>query len=806
MKNFKIISVLICAMLLVSALAISTSAKWWDENPFTDVKSSHWYYDAVRITNENCIFNGTSETVFAPSGKMTRAMLVQALAAADGFDKADYTEGTPFTDVKASHWYAPAVEWAYKNNITSGKTADKFAPNDYITREQLASMLYRYAAYKGIEITNTKDFSSFPDASKVASYAKDSFEWAYGNGIVNGSKKGDELFLNPRNTATRAECAQMFSQYLWLDPVYEINGNDISLYTIVYSEAENLIEDSVGEMAHYLADKIEGALGVTIPVVTDDAEISEYEILVGKTNREDAGKVTVDRASFEDDQVYIWSVQGNYLVLAGIDDDSNLNNATDKSHRNVKGTRNAVFKFCEEELGVYEYADDEEGEGIIVYETDPVISLEDGYYHEDMTWYRRRTFYMEGSVNGMGEYVDMDSYNISQWLAYDFSDDDELLHPATPCMTKPEHVETIINNVKKYLDKHSDLTMIGIGINDSESYCRGDGSVEGCTCYEVYREYGTRAGTLVRLVNMLSDALAEDYPGVMIQTGAYEYCQQPPKEHIKLRDNIVLEFFTVKNCCGHDYTDTTCKLNSKLAEYYHGWDAVSDGGCTVWDHSGGFQYFMTPQPDWDSLLTNVRFFAEGGAREILMNSVFYGEDLPNGESPDNHADLGNIRAYMLSMIYMDPFMSEEEYYYRLDGCLEANYGDGWQNIREYIDIISELGNDKCHSFHTPVSGYYDVDKVTAAADHIDSLWADAKAKAEGAELDRLTMHETSWIYMKQCATYESRYTNGTEEQRAEYMEISEYLYNCILDMRLMWTEGTLNLLDQYNPAVNPTFW
>ncbi|MBQ3183749.1 MAG: DUF4838 domain-containing protein [Clostridia bacterium] len=799
MKKIKIISMLLCIVTVLCAMALTANAKWWDENPFTDVKSSHWYYDAVRICNENDIFAGTSENKYSPSVKMTRAMLVKALANLDGYTEA-YKGTTPFTDVKSSHWFATAVEWAYETKVTSGKTDTTFAPNENITREQLAAMLYRYAEYKGMEIANEKDISAFPDASKVSTYAVKNLEWAYGNGIVNGSISDGKTYLNPRNPATRAECATMFSKYLYLEPVYEINGNDLSLYTIVYSATENENFSSISEMSKYLADMIEGATGIRLEVVTDDTPVSEYEILVGKTNREEQGLVSIDRASFEDDQTYVWSVQDNYLVITGIDDDYDLNTKEDKSHRGIKGTRNAVFKFCEEVLGVYEYIDNEDADGLVVYETDPVISLDNGYYHEDLTWYRRRTFYMKGSVNGHGSYIDFDSYNISMWLTYNFDDgDDNLLHESTPCMSDPDHIATIIANVKKYLDKHPTLAMVGIGINDSQSYCR-------CAdCAAIYTKYNSRSATLVCLVNAVSDAIAEDYPGVMIQTGAYEYCVKPPKG-IELRDNIVLEFFTVKNCCGHAYTDTTCDLNKSLVEYYHGWDEISDGGCTVWDHSGGFMYFMTPQPDWDSLLANVRFFAEGGAREMLMNSVFYGEPLPNGEDPEEHADLGNIRGYMLSMIYMDPFMSEEEYYYRLDNCLKANCGDGWKYIREYIDIISELGNSRDHSFHTPVNGYYDIKEVEEVADYVDTLWVNAKAQATGDDLARLTMYETSWIYMKQCATYDSRYKNGTDAQRAEYMETSEYLYNCILDMRLLWTEGTLNLLDRYDPATNPTFW
>ena len=91
-RLFIILAVLV---MLISALSLTVSAKWWDENPFTDVKSDAWYYDAVRITNENELFNGTSKTTFTPNMKMTRAMLAQVLANADGYDKSEYTGSSP---------------------------------------------------------------------------------------------------------------------------------------------------------------------------------------------------------------------------------------------------------------------------------------------------------------------------------------------------------------------------------------------------------------------------------------------------------------------------------------------------------------------------------------------------------------------------------------------------------------------------------------------------------------------------------------------------------------------------------------
>jgi len=800
MKKLRLIAGIAIVMMLCCLLAVGASAKWWDDNPFTDVKSTSWYYDAVRICNENGLFGGMSETTFATSTGMTRSMFVTVLAAADeNYDESQYTKSS-FSDIREGSWYLAPAEWANSIGIAKGIGNGIFAPKNTITRQELALMLYKYAEYKGkdVSLDGSVDLNVYPDNSDASSWATTALEWSVQNGLISGVASGNEVVLSPKGTATRAMVAQIMVNYLALDPVREINGNDISLYQIVYSPDEI---ESVGDAAHDLARGIEKALGYTLPVVTDEAEVSDYEILVGRTNREEKGIVSVEH-DFDEDQTYVWTVQGNYLVIYGVDTTYDTNTIEDKSGRNVDGTENSVFMFTRDVLGLYQYSDPIEYGGedyLYVADPDPVISLEDGYYFSDFIWYRKRTFYMKGSVCGAGDYEKSFGGNMTMWITDDWAHEEDHLHDSTPCLTDEAHIQAVITNVLKKLEEKPKVSVISMGINDSDSYCTCE------NCNNAYREYRGRSATLALIANRVSDAIAEKYPNVSVQIGAYSYAQVPPK-NLTLRDNIIIEFYTVANCSGHSYRDTSCSLNKNLANNFNGWDNISDGGFVIWDHTGGFMHFMTPQPDWDTLLENVRFFADGNGREILMNSVFYGEDLPNGESPDYHADLGSIRAYMLSMIYLDPFMTDEEFSYRLNDCLEANYGDGWQNIREYIDIIAELGNSCCHKFHAAPSGHYNFDEVCEKADYIDALWEDAIAKAEGGELERLLMHQTSWIYLRQCATYESRCLNGTEAQKAKYAEQNEYLYNCILDMRLMWTEGTLNLLDNYSSANSPERW
>ena len=145
-------------------------------------------------------------------------------------------------------------------------------------------------------------------------------------------------------------------------------------FIILFYVGNSILDGSmtIGEMSKYLADMIEGSTGIRLEVVTDETPVSEYEILVGKTNREDQGLVNVDRAAFEDDQTYVWTVQGNYLVITGIDDDYDLNTKEDKSHRGIKGTRNAVFKFCEEVFS--------EGQEILILVTELTINYHTSHF------------------------------------------------------------------------------------------------------------------------------------------------------------------------------------------------------------------------------------------------------------------------------------------------------------------------------------------------------------------------------------------------------------------------------------------
>ena len=177
---------------------------------FRDILEGTWYYSAIDFVYSNNLFAGTSSNTFSPNTSMTRGMFVTVLYRLEG--RPDIGPGGRFTDVQnTSLYYYDAVTWASENNIVAGVTSSTFGPNAQITREQIAVIMHRYARYKQRDISASgSSYDSFPDRSDVSGYAADAMRWAVSQGIISGSSGR----LLPRNTATRAQVAQIIRNYV----------------------------------------------------------------------------------------------------------------------------------------------------------------------------------------------------------------------------------------------------------------------------------------------------------------------------------------------------------------------------------------------------------------------------------------------------------------------------------------------------------------------------------------------------------------------------------------------------------------
>ena len=175
--------------------------------PFVDVAEGDWFYDAVVYAYQNELMDGVGGNRFAPNSETTRAQLVTILYRLEG--QPAVSGDLPFTDVEAGIWYTDAILWAAQNNIVNGVSDTEFAPGDDLTRQQLVTILYRYAEAKGYDVSASADLSGYPDAGQVQTYAQPAMAWAVAEGIVEGMDGN----LKPAGNASRAQIATILMRF-----------------------------------------------------------------------------------------------------------------------------------------------------------------------------------------------------------------------------------------------------------------------------------------------------------------------------------------------------------------------------------------------------------------------------------------------------------------------------------------------------------------------------------------------------------------------------------------------------------------
>lgn len=175
---------------------------------FSDVKSNSWYHSAVEYVSSKGIMTGVSGNSFGPNIDTTRGMIVTILYRLE--NQPAGAEAAAFGDVKATQYYANAIAWANANGIVTGYGNGLFGPNDAITREQMAAILYRYAQYKGYDVSASADLTAFSDAVNVSGYAVDAMKWANAAGLINGVTSST---LVPENSAVRAQAASILMRF-----------------------------------------------------------------------------------------------------------------------------------------------------------------------------------------------------------------------------------------------------------------------------------------------------------------------------------------------------------------------------------------------------------------------------------------------------------------------------------------------------------------------------------------------------------------------------------------------------------------
>lgn len=240
----RLLAIVLMIVILIPAIPVSAQAKL----PFTDVKGSKWYYDEVCYVYDEGLMNGVEDDSFDPDGSLTRGMFVTILGRMEQIDTSKYCDAV-FQDVKPERWYGPYVQWANEKGIVNGYGNGLFGPDDYVTREQMATMMARYLDAKKLEVPESQNqVDQFKDAGTVSKWAKQGVELMRKTGIING----DGGNFRPKDNATRAEAAAIFMRLTMAIVQLPIASELLDENNSIYELTQWHIEYDETEMIHYV--------------------------------------------------------------------------------------------------------------------------------------------------------------------------------------------------------------------------------------------------------------------------------------------------------------------------------------------------------------------------------------------------------------------------------------------------------------------------------------------------------------------------------------------------------------------------
>lgn len=440
-----------------------------------------------------------------------------------------------------------------------------------------------------------------------------------------------------------------------------IGGVDITSYTLVVQEGgAACVRNSANELVEYL----EKATGFHM-----EEKASDHEIVIGVTDR-DTDAVRAARDAVELDG-YTMLMDGGRLYITGSCD---------------RGTMYGVYDFLEEFVGVRFFAADTT---VIIEQESAQIPADYHKLHNpafdlrDTYWYDMR--YKQDFANHSKDNSFYDSStpvpDIGGGVGYAgrFVHTFSLLTGGTshtgnvqPCLTDEEVYQTVLSNVRAWLDENPEATIISVSQNDS------DAGVGGCQCENckaINDAEGSEMGSLLTFVNRIANDIKDDYPGVYVDTLAYRYTRTPPK-NIRPAENVIIRLCSIECCFTHALSEA-CIYNTSFRKDIEAWSAICDN-LYIWDYTYNAETYFTFFPNFDVLCDNVKFYKEHNVKGVFLE----------GQQVSVSGEFAELRSYLLAKLLWDPDMTEDEYYAHMDEFMQYYYGPGWVKIKEYMQAMT----------------------------------------------------------------------------------------------------------------------
>ncbi len=528
---------------------------------------------------------------------------------------------------------------------------------------------------------------------------------------TEGTENGIAYFLE--NYVTESGISVPKDLYIVEKQIYPVKsvtlaGKDINDYVIVCDQtASQAVKNASTELATYIME----TCGANLEIVRD---------AMGKP------AITLDHTTATDDESFSITTTENGLTISGSP---------------VRGLLYGTMHFIEEDLGGNFLVADTEylvaDENIVIdnidYSYTPYFEYRDTYWfnHFDSEFSAKR--YINSSSSRINDPVWGGLIGYTGRSVHTFYSLIGTPKKEQPCLSDPETYDIVLAAVLEILKEHPDARIISVSQNDNENPCQCE------RCLAIDKEEGSPAGTLLRFVNRIAEAVEKDYPNLAIHTLAYQYTRKAPTI-TKPRDNVLVQLCSIECCFNHALDDDSCEINRAFKEDMIAWSNICNR-IYVWDYTTNYRHYLAPFPNFDVIRENVRFFHEHNVNGLFEQGTY--QSGTNGE-------LGDLRAYLLSKLMQNPYMSDEEYYGYMDLFLEGYYGSGWEYIRKYIDFITESSSKIGHfDIYTAPSGMFTASDIIERHEEV-SAWFDAAEAAAETELQLEHVKHTrlSFMYLK----------------------------------------------------------
>lgn len=457
------------------------------------------------------------------------------------------------------------------------------------------------------------------------------------------------------------------------------------------------------------------------------AELTEYLTRMGVTVGNDGYRITITVDPSMGDDDYHMAVQrknGDGTVITG----------------GKRGILYAAYRFLEEFGGARFFTPTLEvipANKLTI--TTGVIEYSPVFVKRSFDWWPNRAsqdWMVKNGINDCGWYGSFDESVGGNWDSSVLSAHTMGVITGTgngsspnPCLTDPQNLANAIAYVRRVLKENPGLTGVSVSQNDNNAYCQCE------KCAAIDAEEGSPAGTLLRFVNAVAADIAEDYPNVVVDTFAYMYTQTAPKI-TKPLPNVAIRLCSIRCHFTHPISDNECERTATFNHDLQEWSKICDN-IYIWDYTTNYRYFIPTFANFKVIRENMIYFADHNVKGMF----------PEGNYSSTSGEFGELRAYLLAKLMMDPYMSEREYSAHMDEFLQAYYGEGWQYIRAYIDATCAKAAGGCQSiydepFKAIGESYYRAMEVA-----FEDWWSKAEELA-GDRVDAVKRSRLQWRYIK----------------------------------------------------------